>query len=239
MKQQNKLFKIFEVAKHKNQFANAYLLVGENANQYPLKIVEYITDEKERVQSHNYQDYLSLESDLKKEDVIYLQTYFNKKPVEKLNKKIYSILNVENASIAALNSLLKFLEEPVSDTIAILTCSQKERVLPTIISRCNVIQLEYEEKIYTEKAYELFNKYQNEANIDILFIKLHQETKDAKYQDFYDFYSLMIQRYKERRQDIYFSIFTICQNEFEKSCNISLVLDKTLYLIKEGSRNER
>ncbi len=239
MKNQTKLLKIFEIAKKNNQFSNAYLLVGETANQYPMKIVEYITDESQRVQSHNYQDYLSLESDLKKEDVIKLQNYFNKKPVEKFNKKIYSILNVENASIAALNSLLKFLEEPISDTIAILTCNQKENVLPTILSRCSVIQLEIEEKQYSDKAYELFDKYQNEEEIDLLFIKLHQESKEAQYQDFYDFYDLMIHLYKTKKLVAYLVAFTICQNEFEKSCNISLVLDKTLYLIKKGNKNER
>lgn len=238
MKNQTKLLKIFEIAKKNNQFSNAYLLVGETANHYPMKIVEYITDESQRVQSHNYQDYLSLESDLKKEDVIKLQNYFNKKPVEKFNKKIYSILNVENASIAALNSLLKFLEEPISDTIAILTCNQKENVLPTILSRCSVIQLEIEEKQYSDKAYELFDKYQNEEEIDLLFIKLHQESKEAQYQDFYDFYELMINHYRNTKNRTNLIAFTICQNEFEKSCNISLVLDKTLYLIKEGNQNE-
>ena len=38
-----------------------------------------------------------------------------------------------------LNSLLKFLEEPGSDMIAILIVEQLDRVLPTIISRCQNI----------------------------------------------------------------------------------------------------
>lgn len=37
------------------------------------------------------------------------------------------------------NSLLKFLEEPSADTVAILMTEQLQRILPTILSRCQVI----------------------------------------------------------------------------------------------------
>lgn len=231
MEAQSKLTQIFQIAKEKNRFANAYLLVGENANRYPTKIVSMITDEKQRVESNNYQDYIAFESDLKKEDVLKLQQYFSKKPAEKLNKKIYSILNVERASIAALNALLKFLEEPVSDTIAILTCASKENVLPTILSRCSVIQLDAEAKKHSETTLELYEKVKNIEDIDLFFITLHQEAKNVKYEDYFDLYQLLIELFKSNYK--YYSAFVMIQNEFEKSCNISLVLDHTLYLIKK------
>ena len=41
----------------------------------------------------------------------------------------------------AANSLLKFLEEPEDDIIAILSCKNISAVLPTIISRCQQIKL--------------------------------------------------------------------------------------------------
>lgn len=41
----------------------------------------------------------------------------------------------------AANSLLKFLEEPEEDIIAILSCKNTSVVLPTIISRCQQIKL--------------------------------------------------------------------------------------------------
>jgi len=40
----------------------------------------------------------------------------------------------------ASNSLLKILEEPLSDTVFILTTSKKEQLLPTIISRTQMIR---------------------------------------------------------------------------------------------------
>ena len=42
-------------------------------------------------------------------------------------------------SVSAANSLLKFLEEPASDTVAILMTEQGQRILPTILSRCQVL----------------------------------------------------------------------------------------------------
>ena len=40
------------------------------------------------------------------------------------------------------NALLKVLEEPPSDTILVLITSQKEKLLPTIVSRCRHIQFQ-------------------------------------------------------------------------------------------------
>ena len=42
-------------------------------------------------------------------------------------------------TLDATNSLLKFLEEPPANTYAILTTLNKFYILPTIISRCEVI----------------------------------------------------------------------------------------------------
>ena len=41
----------------------------------------------------------------------------------------------------AQNSLLKMLEEPPNNTIIMLLVSQKEMVLPTILSRCKIVEL--------------------------------------------------------------------------------------------------
>lgn len=51
------------------------------------------------------------------------------------------LLNIENSTNEAMNSLLKLLEEPMPGIYAIFTCQNINRVLPTIQSRCQVIQL--------------------------------------------------------------------------------------------------
>ena len=54
---------------------------------------------------------------------------------------VYVINHVENMTVDAANSLLKFLEEPPSNTYAFLTSQNEAKVLPTIISRCEKLRL--------------------------------------------------------------------------------------------------
>jgi len=61
-------------------------------------------------------------------------------------KKIIIIEPAEAMNANASNSLLKTLEEPVSNTIIILLTNKKQVLLPTIISRCQTIDLALPEK---------------------------------------------------------------------------------------------
>lgn len=54
--------------------------------------------------------------------------------------KIVLIENIEQMSIAAVNALLKTLEEPPGDSLIILTTSKLERIPKTIISRCQQVK---------------------------------------------------------------------------------------------------
>lgn len=95
-----------------------------------------------RIEHHNYADLLYIDgtqTSIKKNDIVSLQHEFNKTALEMNGKKIYIIDHVENATADALNSLLKFLEEPTGDMVAILLVEQLDLVLPTIISRCQII----------------------------------------------------------------------------------------------------
>ena len=96
----------------------------------------------QRIQHQQYHDVLYIDgsmTSIKKKDILSLQEQFSKTALEK-GKKIYIINAVENSTTEALNSLLKFLEEPSSsDITAILISEQMDRVLPTIVSRCQLI----------------------------------------------------------------------------------------------------
>lgn len=61
-------------------------------------------------------------------------------------KKIIFIEPAEAMNPNASNSLLKTLEEPVSNTIIILLTNKKQALLPTIRSRCQTIDLALPEK---------------------------------------------------------------------------------------------
>ena len=96
-----------------------------------------------RVAEGKYGDLLILDGthkSIKKEEVLKLQHQFNKTALEETGKKIYILNQAENATPEALNSLLKFLEEPNGfSTTAILIVEQIERLLPTIVSRCQIL----------------------------------------------------------------------------------------------------
>ena len=55
-------------------------------------------------------------------------------------RKIFIIFNADMMNTEASNSLLKTLEEPLPGTILLLTTSAKDQLLPTILSRCQLIK---------------------------------------------------------------------------------------------------
>lgn len=77
---------------------------------------------------------------IKKDVVINLRDSYQTSSIEGKNQ-VYIIHNVECLNPAAANSLLKFLEEPESNTIAIFTTTNLNKVMNTIVSRCQIIKL--------------------------------------------------------------------------------------------------
>lgn len=57
------------------------------------------------------------------------------------SQKVVVIKQVEQLSVAAANALLKTLEEPSLGNTLILTANHTERLLPTILSRCQLVSL--------------------------------------------------------------------------------------------------
>jgi DNA polymerase-3 subunit delta' len=55
--------------------------------------------------------------------------------------RIALLLRFEEAHVSASNALLKTLEEPASKVVLFLTANSPESLLPTIVSRCEVLRL--------------------------------------------------------------------------------------------------
>ncbi len=55
--------------------------------------------------------------------------------------RVVLLCNFERATVSAANALLKTLEEPASQVVIILTATDPGRLLPTIVSRCQVLTL--------------------------------------------------------------------------------------------------
>jgi DNA polymerase-3 subunit delta' len=55
--------------------------------------------------------------------------------------RVALLLRFEEANLSAANALLKTLEEPAAQVILVLTAENMESLLPTIVSRCEVLRL--------------------------------------------------------------------------------------------------
>ncbi|WP_332697203.1 DNA polymerase III subunit delta' [Halalkalibacter lacteus] len=90
-----------------------------------------------RIESGNHPDIHMIEPDglsIKKHQVDHLQKEFSYRGVESA-KKVYIVEHANLMTIGAANSILKFLEEPATLTLAVLLTEQGSNVLPTIHSR--------------------------------------------------------------------------------------------------------
>jgi DNA polymerase-3 subunit delta' len=68
--------------------------------------------------------------------------------------KVYIIRQMEQATTEAANCLLKTLEEPPAQVILMLTASDIDQLLPTIISRCQVLSLRPPSVLLVQKVLE-------------------------------------------------------------------------------------
>jgi DNA polymerase-3 subunit delta' len=77
---------------------------------------------------------------LKVDQIRELQRTLSLAPYE-ARTKVALLLRFEEANLNAANALLKTLEEPPAQVIMILTANDAETLLPTIVSRCELIRL--------------------------------------------------------------------------------------------------
>lgn len=158
------LYRTMSNAFSSDRLSHAYLLSGEPGtpllpvaihlaktlvcdNPHPLACGECFTCL--RIDDGNYADFMIFdgsEKTIKKEDVQSVEGNFEKTALEAKGKMIYVLHLVENMTAEAVNSLLKFLEEPGRDIYAFLTTENEAKVLPTIISRTQTIRLRLNEQ---------------------------------------------------------------------------------------------
>ncbi|HCC23656.1 TPA: hypothetical protein DF272_05805 [Candidatus Falkowbacteria bacterium] len=80
-----------------------------------------------------------LKKNISIEQIRNLRSRLNKRSYQN-SYKVVLIPEAEALSVEAGNGLLKFLEEPTPKTILILNVTDKNLVLPTILSRCQTLQ---------------------------------------------------------------------------------------------------
>ena len=103
---------------------------------------------------------------VKKSDIVTLKSDFSMKSIDD-KRQVYILCDVQDLSKSAANSLLKFLEEPDGDVIAILLCDNVINVMPTIVSRCQIVSLINDDNVY-----------------DGIFVSLYDTDSDVRYEDY-------------------------------------------------------
>ncbi len=89
------------------------------------------------VSIYNYH-YITPSPSIGIEEIRKLITIINRKSYGGGNRLIY-IESFDKATIEATNSILKILEEPPAGTYIVLSCTNLNNLIPTIISRCQII----------------------------------------------------------------------------------------------------
>ncbi|WP_096186132.1 DNA polymerase III subunit delta' [Evansella halocellulosilytica] len=141
----------------KNRLAHAYLFEGSRGTGKKEVAIElaksffcidkdgvepcHTCTECKRIDSGNHPDVHYIRPDgqsIKVDQIRQLKKEFSYRGMESL-KKVYLVEDAEKMTNGAANSILKFLEEPGGESLAVLMTTQYHRVIKTIVSRSQIL----------------------------------------------------------------------------------------------------
>lgn len=163
------------------------------------------------IDSNNLSDFIVIEPDgswIKKEQILEVKEKFKTTSFEN-RPRIYLIKEADKLNKQAANSLLKFLEEPEGNVIAILEVDNRYKVLETIRSRCQIYSF-----INSDKKEVIENK---ELLFDIIKVLETKKNKAIAYlpitlnNNYYN---------KEFWREIFLNMIDIYENAIRKLNNL-------------------
>ena len=173
----------------KNKISHSYLIETCGYEHVDLLIKEFvkllICDKKKNnwqckcklcnlIDENMYPDVKYVSPDgiyIKKEQLMEVKNYFKNKSFYG-NKLIYIINDATKLNASSANTILKFLEEPEENIIAILVADSRYKVIDTIISRCQIISL----------SRNISNEFSNEI-VEISNLLCSKENSFLKYNE--------------------------------------------------------
>ena len=171
-----KIIDSLEQAREKNSLAQSYLFCGpEGLGKFLLarEFAEKLTGGKGDGVNPNL---LQIEPEVEEKDGIFKEKEIKREAVSELQKKFsltaYSehyrvaiIRSAQKLNLSAQNSLLKILEEPPEKAIIILVAEDEKKMLPTIVSRCQIMRF----KLLTETELESIIEADAPNRAELLF----------------------------------------------------------------------
>ena len=231
-----------------NKIPHAFLLVGNNTkvplNYLAMSLIcdETLACEKcndcRKVLENKYGDiirYDGKETSIKKGDIEYIQDTFKKSSLEG-KAKIYIIENIESATKEAMNTLLKMLEEPTSGIYAIFTTNNISRVLPTILSRCQVIDIKPDSKEVIYKALIKSNIPEEAAKI-LTYLSASEEEAKNLYDERFEYMQTEVINFIEdlytKRMNLLINVQTNLLKNYKERDDIKLFLNMLVLAMKD------
>lgn len=233
-----------------NKRNHAYLIEGHDAYQYAEFLVKSLLCQEEllccdecrickQVSEDSYIDmihYNGKEEPIKKGAIEAIQHQLLKTSVEG-HGKIYIIETIENSTPEAINSLLKILEEPVEGIYAIFTCENINRVLPTIVSRCQVFRLKPLNMKLMKKSLMAQGVSEEKANIlthiSSSSIEMLDYSKKEELDDLIIEALNFIEDYYFKRENLALNVQTDLLKKFKDRDSIGLFLDLIILGFKD------
>ena len=145
--QLNNFDSILEKQIKKNQINHAYLIETNDSKRIEIayKLIQKILSFENKITIEDLQRNSDLQiiktesQTIKKEEITELKNKFKTKSTHN-SQRIYIIEEAEKLNNSSANTLLKFLEEPEENIIAILITNNRNIVINTIVSRCQIIR---------------------------------------------------------------------------------------------------
>lgn len=172
-----KFFKYVDNIIEYEKLSHAYLIEVDNYDDDFLYVLDFIKmiilnvkhdslaysdlNVIKQIDNNEYVDLKIVEPDgliIKKKQLIDLQEEFQNKSLLN-NKRVYVIKEADKLNDASGNTILKFLEEPEDDIVAILVTTNRYKVIDTILSRCQIISMQSSsyELVIDDKVLDLLN----------------------------------------------------------------------------------
>lgn len=244
---------------HENKLAHAFLLETNDANKCYSDVLTFVKNiccpfvfhtscDKDcnlcnLIDNDHLPSLITICPDgqfIKKGQILEMMDKFSTKPVfTKFN--IYVIRDAERFNASSANTLLKFLEEPEDNILGIFITSNKENVISTIRSRCQIFNCNYntsvidllDEEILMDVKLYLNAIYKN--NDDLLYNKTHMSGYYSERKDWEIFFTTMLYYlkdcYSSNRLDKIEMVVSITKENLVK---IILLIEEILAYIKSN-----
>lgn len=196
------------------EFAKSIIL-QEEKDDFVIDDISY------KIDNNEFDDLYIVNPDtigINNEEINKLLSYMQTKSLRENGRRVYIIYGFERLSTVISNKILKFLEEPQDNIYAILLTENFEKILPTIVSRCQIMNYTFPTKEDDVDRINLMKKFLSTIIVN--------KKKTIAYE--YDFFGDLI----SNRIDFY-DCFQVLENiiseslnsKYSKENNLDYVLD--------------